>query len=117
MAASADIEQYFSGNDVRLLFTAIDEDTQLPLNLSGAQALEWKLAKKATSSALIEKSLGNGVTITDPSGGLFEVAIDAEDTEALKGDHYHEVRLTNSSGKKVTLAYGVFPITVNLVRD
>lgn len=117
MATESDVETYFSGNDAVLHFTATDEDTGAALDLSGALALEFALAKSASGTAIIEKDLTDGVNVTDAVAGEFDVIIDAADTELLKGVHYYEVRLTNAEGKKVTLAYGAFPITVNLIRD
>lgn len=118
MATQSDIELYFSGNDAKLLFTAVDEDTSNALNLSGALALQWRLAKKVSAGTpIIQKDLSSGIVITDAVGGIFEVTIAAADTEPLKGEYYHEVRLTNAAGKKVTLAYGVFAITENLIRN
>lgn len=117
MAIESDIEEYFSGNDVVLHFTTIDEDTADALDLSGATAIDFMVAKKASAStALISKSLANGISIVSAAEGTFDVTLSDSDTEALKGDYYYEVRLTNSLGNKITLAYGKFSITENLIR-
>jgi len=107
----------FSGNDAKLSVTLTDADTGEALNLTGTLELVWALAKNAQATALLTKTLGAGVVITDASAGIVEVTLDAADTEPLKGTFYQEMRLTNSVGKKSTLLYGEVEILGNLIRS
>jgi len=108
----------FSGNDIVLKISVTDEDNNgAALSLVGAQELIWSLAKKAGATAILTKTLSNGVTITDAANGLVDVVISAADLEPLKGEYYHEMRLTNSQGKKSTLMYGIATIAENLIRS
>lgn len=116
MALEQTIE-VFSGNDVELSVTVTDSDSDGPLDLSGAQELIWALAKSAQATALIEKTLVDGITITSALDGRLTIQLDAADLEPLRGTYYHELRLTNSLGKKSTLMYGEATIQVNLIRD
>jgi hypothetical protein len=116
MAREASVE-VFSGNDLTLLVTVFDADTGNVLSLAGAMALEWRLGKTAKGTPIVTKTIGSGVTIVDGPAGRANIAIDAADTEALKAfAYYHELRLTNSLGKKATVFYGTFTISDNLVR-
>lgn len=116
MSLEQDID-VFSGNDTLLRVTVTDADTGAALDLTGAQELVWALAKKVNApTALVTKNLANGVVITDHVNGVVEVAVGAADLEPLKGPYYHELRLTNSDGKKVTLLFGVVTVQDNLIR-
>jgi len=119
MATQSDFSE-FSGNDIDLKVVVIDEATNEPLNLTGAQALVWALGKRAKASlALVTKTLENaGVEITNALEGMVTVHLAAADTEALKaGDYYHEMRLVNVAGKRATLMYGTATIQENLIRN
>ncbi len=110
--------EVFSGNDIVLKVSVTDEDNDgAALSLLGAQELIWSLAKKAGGTALITKALVTGVTITDAENGKVDVVINAADLEPLKGEYYHEMRLTNSQGKKSTLMFGTVTIDENLIRS
>ncbi len=117
MAAQQDID-FFSGNDVLLDLSTVDSLTGLPMDISGAQQLTFALAKKAGSSApLVLKTLADGVVMVNPALGRVSIILGADETEPLKGLYYHEIRLVNSAGKKLTLAYGVVTISENLIRN
>jgi hypothetical protein len=109
--------EVFSGNDVTLRFTVTENDSGEALDLTGAQALIWALAKNANAQAIVTKTLGAGVTITDPANGVVEVVLTDDDLEPLRGTYYHEMRLTNSSGLKSTLVYGVATVVGNLIKS
>jgi hypothetical protein len=98
---------FFSGNDVELNYT-ITDDAGAPKDLTGAAAIIWVMAKAAGKAGLVTKGLGTGVTITTPTQGKFKVTLVPADTEGIKGGrtYYHEARVTDSVGKKVTVTYG-----------
>lgn len=107
----------FSGNDVTLSVTVLDTDTGDALDLTGAQELIWALAKNAQATAILTKTLLDGVTITDAPLGLVDVVLEADDLEPLRGIYYHEMRLTNAAGRKTTLLFGAVTINGNLIKD
>jgi hypothetical protein len=108
----------FSGNDITLSVSLFDERTQNPLNIFGTQELRWQIGKRAANpEPLISKDLDDGITIVDAGSGLITIAIDADETEELKGIYQHELRIVNSAGKKITLMYGVVDISINLVNE
>lgn len=108
----------FSGNDVVLVVTVEDADAGdgSPLNLAGAQEVIWALAKRANATAILTKTLGDGVEITDAAAGEVEVTLTSADLEPLRGDYYHEMRVTNSAGQKATVMYGDVTLKINLIR-
>jgi hypothetical protein len=105
----------FSGDDYVLHFTIVDE-AGVAVDLSGAQQITFALARKVSVEPLFSKTLGSGVTVTDGPAGKVDVAIDAADTDALKGAYYHEVELRNAAGKRSTVSYGAVTIQEDLIR-
>ena len=104
-----------SGNDKKLKFTTLDENDAI-VDLTGSTII-WALANsaKAKKTIIIYTSPTN-VTITDDVGGLFEVDIQAADTEDLKGgDYYHEARVTAAAGDKTTVAIGTVKLLDNII--
>ena len=102
--------EFFSGNDVLLNYTVVDE-AGVAKDLTGATAVIFVIAKVQGDPPLVSKSLGSGVVVTTPLQGKFTVTLVPADTEALKGlpkgkPYYHEARVTDAAGKKVTVTYG-----------
>jgi len=82
-----------------------------PYDLAGC--LLYFTAKRqytdADSAAIFQKSVGSGITITNPTQGLFTVAIAPLDTAALskvKTILVWDLQLQDGSGKIYTLAQG-----------
>lgn len=118
MALEQELE-LFSGNDAVLRLTVIDNITNLPLDLSGAQEIVWAMGKNVSGQPLITKLLtanDGSVTVVDAATGRVDITINSAEMEPLKGTFYHEVRLTNADNKKVTLVFGAVTIQDNLIR-
>lgn len=118
MAIQQDIE-FFSGNNVSLDCAFVDQGSidEPPFDLSGIQRLEYGLSRKAQGQPIFKKDLNDGVTVLSPVNGLAQIILNAEDSEPLSGIFYHEVRVVDSHGKKLTLMYGSVTIKTNLLRD
>lgn len=116
MASEADIE--VSAGDDNIFEVSVQDQNGDPKTLVGAQAIRWWVARKVTSSArVIEKALASGITVTDPAGGVLQIAIDADDTEGLKGDYYHELEVVDSSGKVQTVLIGTVTVVRTLITN
>lgn len=102
-----------SGDSKTLKFTIRDQNDAIK-DITGATAT-WAAAKRKTSSTLISKTSGSGITITDATNGLLEVELDPADTEALKGDYYHELQLVDNQSRKSTAAYGTMTVRIDLI--
>lgn len=101
-----------SGDYVSLPVTVRDNDDAL-VDLSGMTGV-FKMARRANSTAVIESPTNATVTFTDASNGLVTVTIDDADTEALKGDYYYELKITDGSGREVVVARGWITALENL---
>ena len=108
---------FFSGNDVTLNFTVADEDNPpAAKNLTGATSIIFVIAKAQGKAAVLAKTLGAGITVTDAVAGEFEVVLTGAETELLGAVHqYYEAEMTDSASKTATVAYGVATITKNSI--
>lgn len=113
------VDQNFTmwSGDTRRLSVTVDDGATPPVavNITGS-AISWHLAKRLTSStAILTKTVGVGITITNGAAGIFEVLIDPADTAALSGDYYHEAEIVLSGGDKSTVMTGVATIKRDLI--
>ena len=96
-----------SKNDRILRFT-VKDDALAVVNLTGFTAAIYKITSRVTNKiALLQKTLGGGVTITNATSGLIEVSLSDTDTDTLPaGRYYHELRLTDATNNDVTVMHG-----------
>jgi uncharacterized protein YbjT (DUF2867 family) len=63
----------------------------------------------ADASAIFQKTIGSGITVTNPTQGLFTIALVPADTTAIpkaKTILVWDLQLVNSAGKRYTIASG-----------
>jgi len=108
---NVDKGEYRSGDDLVFEFTVDDADNPPAIkDLTGATII-WVLSKSQGSVPLITKSaIGTEILVPTPANGILQVIIVPADTDALKGGFWHELEITDSSGKVHTSAYGTFYI-------
>lgn len=112
----ADFAMY-AGDTATLVVTVTDSSGAV--DLTGA-SVKWQASSiivggfEATPS--IEKSLDDGIAITNAEGGVFDVRLDPSDTESLSGKFYHEAELTDASGNVSTILTGRMTVTSVLIR-
>ena len=85
--------------DVEPITFTVRTSAGVPVDVSTASAVAWKLALTPYSAALVSKSLGSGISI---STSTVSVTLAAADTETLHGIYYHEMQITDGSGHKKT---------------
>lgn len=88
-------------------------------NLTGASSIDFRLtdlsAVEGTPTTLIPKAIGSGVTITDASGGIVQVLIDASDTISLQpGDYHFEVKVVDAANDTESVTLGQARLTASL---
>lgn len=107
MAQKYDIDGYQAGDTLTLKYTVTNSD-DTAMNLTGA-SLKFAVATVnpdgELGSALAEKTIGDGITVTDAPNGLCEVEIEDGDITA-GGTYRHELEVTTSDSKSYTVAYG-----------
>ena len=83
------------------------------VNISGA-AIKFGLYTVVDNGEVLTKTVGSGIVITDGVIGLYEVTVDAADTAALAGRHFHETEMIVSSTTR-TVMVGVVNIKTDRV--
>lgn len=110
----ASVSQHFiAGTDVVLEFTVTDGSD--PVNLSGMD-IAFAAGRDGTNVLSTEESSPTAtVTVTDAVGGVFRIAADASDTEALSGTYRFLVQITDGQGVKNPVARGFLTFSENLL--
>ena len=110
------IDQNFemhSGDSKDIIVSVLDELDQV-VPITGATAV-FILSNNPYSAAIITKSSGSGIVITDGPGGILTVTLDATDTEGLAGSFYYEIELTDALLKVSTIVLGQINIRADVV--
>lgn len=109
---------YVAGDDVLLRFAVVDEDG-IAANLTGTDIAFAVVKAVRPQPAAVISSEGSPVTavvtVTDLTGGLFEVEIDAADTADLLGTYRFEAQLTDTSGDVATVGRGFITFNRGIV--
>lgn len=98
--------------DTKVLEVTITDASGNAVNLTGA-TISYVLQRSVGSTVTISKTTDDGISITDASGGVFQITLDASDTASLSGSYYHECQITDTSGNVST----VFTGTVTMKDD
>lgn len=97
--------EIWAGDDKELIFTIEDVNS-----LAGA-SFKWAMSRSVGAEKLVEKS-GDLVT-----GKQVTVELAPEDTEELRrGKYYHELEITDASGRISTAAIGAVDLFPTLIR-
>jgi hypothetical protein len=107
--------------DTKTIVFNVKDSGGAALDLTGA-TIRWGLCAYAASGAIAEaalltKSVGSGITVTDAAGGVCQVALSAANTTAtprMSGRYYHELEVT-SGGVVSTVHRGLIEITPELL--
>lgn len=93
-------------NDIVLVYTVVDQDNAA-VNITGA-TIKWGIRRSLDHSVALTKTTSSGISITDASGGEFEVTISDTDTADLAVDneltnYYMEAVITDLNSKVYTI--------------
>lgn len=109
---TSDFEMY-AGDDRTLIVTVLDRDGDAVVITSAT--IKWQASRSKGKTASISKTTSSGITISDGPNGVFEITIDAADTENLKGLYYHEAEVTFADGSISTVMAGTMRIVPVLI--
>lgn len=81
------------------------------VSIAGA-TIEWKIARRPTGAPpLFTKAIGDGIAITDASGGRFTLRLTAAETGTLTaGEYFHSLRITFADGRVKTVLRQYFTV-------
>lgn len=96
----------FEGESKDVRVTVVDQDG-VPFDLSGS-TVRWEAQPDLTASgaSIIKATGGQGITLTNPTQGIFTIRLDPADTLGLAGGFYHEAQVTDSAGNVATVLTG-----------
>jgi hypothetical protein len=106
------------GDDETIAIAVTDQDTGAVVDLTGS-TLRWmvkSLPGDADAAALLSKTNGAGITLTNASQGLATIAVAATDTAALAAGMYWWELQGRLAGLISTLASGRIKLRADLVR-
>jgi hypothetical protein len=119
-AVNQDITAYV-GDTLIITIPVLDGAGQ-NVDLGGAGA-SWWMGKNVTATGAdvyIKKSLGQGMTLTDNTAGLYTltVTLAPSDTQNLQaGTFYHEAAVIDSQGDIARVSLGKFILKPTLIPD
>lgn len=114
MTATSQDFECWQGEDNTLQITVKKEDGT-PKDISASTAITWKLARKpSAATALLTKSLGSGIAITDGLNGVFQITLSAADLASLYDSYYHEARVKDSANKSKVVTTGKVVVNKSL---
>lgn len=102
----------YAGDYITLEFVATEESGAV-LDLTGL-TVKWGLGRTKEGPALLTKTAGSGLTVTDAAAGKFSVVLDAADTLKFAGDYYHEAKVFDGI-KPYTIYAGTLNFETTLV--
>jgi hypothetical protein len=107
--------------DTRRYQVTVTDDAGLPVDLSGA-SIYFTVRKKYSSSsddtdAVFQKSVGNGISISDASSGSIAIVIAPTDTRALPASLFlYDLQVNTGAGDVITAALGEFAVKADVTR-
>jgi hypothetical protein len=113
MLATAISFSYVAGTDITLEFTVTDQD-DVAANIAGATP-HFAAARAGEAVALSTEDVTAIATITSAATGVFQVSIDAADTEDLLGTYRFQAQIEDASGDISTVARGFLTFTESLL--
>lgn len=90
-------------NDVSLKLHVYDLDTGELVNLTGAQSATVSMFAKNSPTAVLTKTLVDGIALTTPLEGLMTMTIDKEDIEDISGVYVFDGKVVDSNGKSYNI--------------
>ena len=118
MSAAPEFSFEMHQGDTKRLSVAVKDPDGNAVSLVGAQSIKWWVARKVTSTTrLLQKTVGTGITVTNAAGGLLTIAIDPADTVSVSGDYYHELEVIDSAGDIGTVLRGTMTVVRALVTN
>lgn len=101
-----DVEM-FSGETKEIEVHVVD-DAGNDVNLTG-YSISWILSRYYGGTAVITKTVGSGITVTDAAHGLFKITVTATESAGYAGQYVHRA-LIDLSGVKAMVLAGTFVV-------
>ena len=105
--------------DKQILSVTIQDPDSVLGDITGA-SLKWEMTlTDRSATALISKSTGSGIVITDGPNRIVEITLDEADTDGLSALgkwFYHEMKIEKSASQPLTILAGRIDLVRSRVR-
>lgn len=99
----------YSGETRYINITITDGDNNnIPLNIANYNI---NFLAHMNGTPMIQKSIGNGITITSGAEGKAQIFLDTDDTKTLSGDFLFEVEAVSPADEVSIVTFGRMKIT------
>ena len=101
-----DIVDYHK-DDTLIIETTVRNDDEEIVDLTGAAA-QWLMKNEAEDpdgDALLTKTVGEGITIDQPTAGKLEIKIEEDEADTV-GSFHHRLRVWDNDGHRSTVFTG-----------
>jgi len=113
MAATGQNFEIYQGNTRDVVIEVLDSDTGLPVSLAG-YSVRWVVYEQTTKAIILQKSLGSGITVPNPTDGKVVIALDSADTQTLTPKVYnHECEIYINTTSVITVSVGTMRVTLS----
>lgn len=88
-----------------------------PIDLTGVSM--WMTVKKNKTDidpGLFQKTIGDGILISDALEGRFKVEIEPDDTDTLLGKFYWDLQMKNTLSQVFTLVDGTLKVVMDVTK-
>lgn len=82
----------------------VKNDAGTAIDLTGF-SISFVVSPHVNATALVTKTVGNGIAITDAAAGKFTVSLSDADTD-LRGRYYYECKATDPDNNDTTILTG-----------
>lgn len=98
----------YSGDSFEVIIDVTEDGSAR--DLSGS-SVEWAISDKPGSAEVLDQSdTGVDASITDAGNGEVTITVDEGVTDDLRKSYSHELRVTDSSGRKSVVTRGLLTI-------
>lgn len=99
----------------RVLNLTVTDEADAAVDLTGC-TVHWVVCD-AVGTALIEKSMGAGITIENAAAGQIRIDLAPDDTDIPPGTYQHELLVIDENGNRYTALAGQFTVLPSLTVD
>jgi hypothetical protein len=100
----------YVGEDVSLPVTIYQADNATPEDITGWSSVSFIVHAIGSTTALITKTVGNGIVLTTPLSGLLTITVAAADTVNLAANQYLFRIERTDLGSDAVLTEGFFTL-------
>jgi hypothetical protein len=102
------------GDDLRV-FVSIDDMDGNPINMAGAQSIQWGLSSRFGAAPILTKSRADGDIIVTGAGALYFDITAAESGALAVGQYAQEIQIVTSGGLTYTVGQGSLAIKPQII--